>query len=154
MRGSCRHESLNTSSWESHLRAPEARLKGSCWNVRSPSSAAFSPGLAQCLAWQDHPTRSSPQQQCGLTVWQTSKAWHAHILSLFRWIWLCATLWTVAHQTPLSMGILHVRILEWVAMPSSRGSSWHRDQTWGSYIYLHWQVGSLPLTSPGKPRNT
>ena len=26
-------------------------------------------------------------------------------------------------QAPLSMGILQVRILEWVAMPSSRGSS-------------------------------
>ena len=36
--------------------------------------------------------------------------------------------WTVAHQTPLSMGILQARILEWVAMPSSRGSSQPRDQ--------------------------
>ena len=27
------------------------------------------------------------------------------------------------HQAPLSMGILQARILEWVAMPSSRGSS-------------------------------
>ena len=26
-------------------------------------------------------------------------------------------------------GILQVRLLEWVAMPSSRGSSWPRDQT-------------------------
>ena len=34
-------------------------------------------------------------------------------------------------------GILQARILEWDAMPSSRGSSWLRDQTWvswGSYI--------------------
>ena len=30
------------------------------------------------------------------------------------------TLWTVAHQAPLSMGILQARILEWVPMPSSR----------------------------------
>ena len=34
-----------------------------------------------------------------------------------------ATQWTVAHQAPLSMGILQARILKWVAMPSSRGSS-------------------------------
>ena len=34
-----------------------------------------------------------------------------------------ATPWTVAHQAPLSMGILQGRILEWVAMPSSKGSS-------------------------------
>ena len=31
--------------------------------------------------------------------------------------------WTVALQAPLSMGILQARILEWVAMPSSRGPS-------------------------------
>ena len=31
--------------------------------------------------------------------------------------------WTVAHQAPLSMGILQARTLDWVAMPSSRGSS-------------------------------
>ena len=34
------------------------------------------------------------------------------------------TSWTVAHQAPLSMGTLQARILESVAMPSSRGSSW------------------------------
>ena len=37
--------------------------------------------------------------------------------------------WTVANQAPLSMGILQARILEWVAMPSARGSSQPRDQT-------------------------
>ena len=36
---------------------------------------------------------------------------------------------TVAHQASLSMGILQARILEWFAMPSSRGSSRPRDQT-------------------------
>ena len=33
----------------------------------------------------------------------------------------CLTPWTVACQAPLSMGILQVRILVWVAMPFSRG---------------------------------
>ena len=36
---------------------------------------------------------------------------------------------TAARQAPLSMEILQARILEWVAMPSSRGSSQPRDQT-------------------------
>ena len=36
---------------------------------------------------------------------------------------------TVVLQTPLSMGILQARILAWVAMPSSRGSSQRRDRT-------------------------
>ena len=40
-----------------------------------------------------------------------------------------ATSWAVAHQAPLSMGIIQTRILEWVAMPSSRGSSQPRNQT-------------------------
>ena len=39
------------------------------------------------------------------------------------------TLWTVTHQASLSMGILQARILESVAIPSSRGSSQPRDRT-------------------------
>ena len=42
--------------------------------------------------------------------------------------------WTVAHQGPLSMGIVQARILEWAAMASSGGSSQSRDWTWGSYV--------------------
>ena len=37
------------------------------------------------------------------------------------------TPWTVALQAPLSMRILQSRILEWVAVPSSRRSSQPRD---------------------------
>ena len=45
----------------------------------------------------------------------------------FHHVWLSATPWTVAHQAPLPMRIFHTRILEWVPMPSSRGSSPPRD---------------------------
>ena len=45
-----------------------------------------------------------------------------------------ATPWTVAYKAPLSMGILQARILEWVAMPSSGGSSQPRNQTQVSHI--------------------
>jgi len=38
-------------------------------------------------------------------------------------IWLFATSWSVRTQAPVSMGILQARILLWIAMPSSRGSS-------------------------------
>ena len=38
-------------------------------------------------------------------------------------------IWTEASQAPLVHGILQAGILEWVAMPSSRGSSRSRDQT-------------------------
>ena len=39
------------------------------------------------------------------------------------------TPWTVAHQALLAHGILKARILEWIAIPFSRESSWPRDQT-------------------------
>ena len=42
--------------------------------------------------------------------------------------WLFETPWALAWQAPLSM-ILQVRLLEWVAIHFSRGSSWPRDQT-------------------------
>ena len=47
-------------------------------------------------------------------------------------------------------GMLQARVLEWVAMSFSRGSSQPRDQTCVSCL-LHWQAGSLPLTPCGKP---
>ena len=72
------------------------------------------------------------------------------VLSHFSRVWLFATPWTVVHQVPPSIGILQERVLEWVAMPSSRRSSPPRDQTSVSYL-LHWQAGSLPLAPPGKP---
>ena len=52
---------------------------------------------------------------------------HACMLGCFSHVQLFVTSWTVAHQAPLS-GILQARILEWVAVPSSKGSS----QTQGS----------------------
>ena len=44
-------------------------------------------------------------------------------------------------------GILQERILEWVAMPSSRGSSRPRDQPTSPSL----QADSLPSEPPGKP---
>ena len=47
-------------------------------------------------------------------------------------------------------GILQAGILEWVAMPSSRGSSQPRDGTHVSYVSCMGKAGSLPLVLPGK----
>ena len=58
----------------------------------------------------------------------------ALVLSHFSHVQLFVTLQTIALQAPLSMGIVQARMLEWVAMPSSRGSSWSRDQTCISYV--------------------
>ena len=78
------------------------------------------------------------------------------ICCAFSYVRLFATLWTVAHQAPLSMGILLARILEWVAMPSSRGSSQPRDRTCvskvsciGRQALYHWcYLGSPNGTMP------
>ena len=60
----------------------------------------------------------------------------------------CLTLespWTVVRQAPPSMGILQATILEWVAMPSSRGSSQPRNRTRSPVL----QADSLPSEPPG-----
>ena len=50
-------------------------------------------------------------------------------------VWLFATPWTVCSLPGASVhGILQARILEWVAIPFSRGSPQPRDQTHISYI--------------------
>ena len=68
-----------------------------------------------------------------------------------------ATPWTAACQAPLSMGFSMARILEWVAISFTRGSSQPRDQT---FCLLYWQAdfyswatrkafcGCLPVTNP------
>ena len=47
---------------------------------------------------------------------------------------LCNPMDCIAHQAPLSMGILQARILDGIAIPSSRGSSQPRDRTQVSHI--------------------
>ena len=68
---------------------------------------------------------------------------HECMLSHFSRVWLCTTLWTVAHQLH---GILRTRILDWVAMPSSRGSSQLRDRTYVSCSY--YTAGGFFTTEP------
>ena len=57
------------------------------------------------------------------------------------------------HSPPGSSvhGILQGRILDWVAMLSSRGSSQPRDRTHASYVSCTGR-GSLPLVPPVKPK--
>ena len=50
-------------------------------------------------------------------------------MQVFSHVQLFVTPWTIAHQAPLSMGIIQARILERVAIPFSRGSSQPRDWT-------------------------
>ena len=65
---------------------------------------------------------------------------------LLNHVWLFVTPWNVACQDPLSMEFFQARILEWVAISYSRGSSWPQ----GSNPHLlHWQAYLLPLCHLG-----
>ena len=63
------------------------------------------------------------------------------VLSRFGCVQLCATVWTVVHQAPLSIGFFsqeywsrYSSILEYWQIPSSRGPSQLRDRTRVSYV--------------------
>ena len=91
-----------------------------------------------------------------LLSWWWYEGMHAWVLSHFSHVQLCVTLWTAARQAPLFMGfffcgILQTRILEWVVCPLPRNLPDPRIEPTISYVYLHWQAGSLPLAPPGKP---
>ena len=47
-------------------------------------------------------------------------------------------------------GILQARILKWIAISSSRGSSWPRDQTHISYVSCIGRLVLSPLVPSGK----
>ena len=75
---------------------------------------------------------------------------HTHtcvcVLNCFSHVWFFATPWTTARQAPLSMGFFLTRILEWVAMPSSRESSWRLNPRLLCLLPLrrilyHWTTG-------------
>ena len=80
------------------------------------------PTGAQRPSWVSAPLPREAESTCGF------------MFSCFSHVGLSATPWTVACQDPLSMGIHQTRILEWVAMSSSRGSSQPRDRTQVSHI--------------------
>ena len=66
----------------------------------------------------------------------------------FSHVWLFETPWTVAHQAPLSMGIFQAGILQWVAIPFSRGSSRPRDRTWVSHTAGRFLMGWTTREAP------
>ena len=108
------------------------------WSVRKykqipgpfPKRTAFCTAFFHFSHWRN----SDP-------MWVLSECWVASVMSnslpLYR------------HSPPGSSvhGILQARILEWVTISSSRGSSRPRDLL----CLLHLQASSLSLMPPGKP---
>ena len=95
--------------------------------------------LLQILCW-------NPNPKCGIRSWGL---WEGILL----WVFCClfVTPWNVACQSSSVYGISQARILEWVAISSSRGS--YRPMDWTQVFYI---VGRLFTTDPpGKhPRRT
>ena len=79
----------------------------------------------------------------------SSSVSHPPVLSTYSrtCVRLFVALWPVAHQAPLSVGILQAKILEWVAMPPLQGSSQPKDRT----QVFHIAGGFIIILSPGKP---
>ena len=119
-----------------------------CVTLQTVRSGSSVHGILQTgiLGWVSvPPSRSLPDlgiEPTSLTLaggfFTTSDTWEAHYIPFA--VLCCAvlllscsvmsdstTLRTAARQAPLSMRILQARILEWVAMSSSRGSSPPRD---------------------------
>ena len=99
--------------------------------------------LQVCQPWTE--TRSE-----GAAMWlHDLQACHA-MLSCFSRVQLFVTLKGYSLPGSSDHGILQARILKWVAMPSSRGSSWPRDQTHVSCD--SWIVDRFfTAEPPGKP---
>ena len=91
----------------------------------------------QCLSFSSgsrYPSGCEVDSHCGFDLYFSNDC----MLGLFscaacaKLLQSCPTLWDPMNCRPPDSsvhGILQVRILEWVAMPSSRGSSQPRDQT-------------------------
>ena len=79
-----------------------------------------------------------------------------HVCVCSKSLWSCLTLCDPKDYSPPGStvhGILHSRILEWVAMPNSSWAGMVPTQGSNPCLLCHlpWQVGSLPLAPPGKP---
>ena len=82
-------------------------------------------------------SKSTDSKQCWLC---------GHIGFVAKLLQSCMTLCDPMDCSPPTSSeheILQTRILEWVAMLSSKGASQPRD--WTLHLLLHWQVGSLAL---------
>ena len=108
------------------------------WGL-GPFAAVFAPG----------PT--SPVTKYKETTGTKINCIHKHAQLLQSRLTVCDSV-DCSPPGPSVHEILQARILEWVAMPSSRGSSWHRDQTRVSCISCIGRQILLPLCNLGSPK--
>ena len=135
-----------------------AKLLQSCSTLCDPmdcssvGSSVHGIPQARILEWVAMPTSrgsSRPRDRTQVCCTGGQLLYHSTTAKSLQ---LCPTLCHPLDCSPPGSsvhGISQARILEWVAMPSSKGSSPPRNQTCVSCLQ-HWQAGSLPLVPPAE----
>ena len=103
---------------------------------RKPHTAGLMVKMGRTLPPTAGKIKPTPTSPCYFLKKLLNYTWPA--CSCTKSLQPCLTLCSpMNYSPPVSsvLGILQARILEWVAMPSSRGSSRPRDQTWVFYIF-------------------
>ena len=90
------------------------------------------------------------KQNASVHWWMNKPNKNKCMLSRFSHVWFFATIWTVAHQAPLSMGFC--KNIEVGCHALLHRIFLTQGLNLCLLCLLHWQVGSLPLVPPGKPR--
>ena len=120
------------------------------------------------LKWMPTGTSSFPTQTCFSKLQTPAQVTAAKLWSPKTWppfqyeqcpplthVWLFATPWTVAPRDSSVHATLQAGILEWVAIPFSRGSSQPGDRTWVSHtagrLFTVWATREAHPHLPGKP---
>ena len=94
-----------------------------------------------------HPRAISIALICVLGTWAACPREQAYVLSRVQ---LCVTLWTVAHQCPLSMRFSRQEYWRGLSFPPPGDLPNPEIEPMSPTL----QVDSLPSESPGKPKNT
>ena len=102
--------------------------------------------IASVWSWELFLANSFVLVTLSLTfLWNILALWPQADVPVFPWLCAraqsCPTLFSPTDCSPPGSsvhGILQARIPEWDALPSCRGSSQPRDQTWVSYISCRW----------------
>ena len=134
--------SASTSLFHIHLQSPASLLPQVLWKILSSHEDSckhtlllYFPSLLYLFIY------FSKHYVC-LTIMCCA------VVSHFSCVWLFVTPWTVAHQAPLSMGIIQARILKWVTTVLQG-----IFPTQGSNSGLpHWRWILYHLSHQGSPR--
>ena len=129
-------------------------------HVSAPGENFNSSGPAGPSSYLD--SKTSPRASFGIVTTDISEECVCVCVCVCVWVSVCVHACVPSHFSHVRLcnpmdcsppgsyvhGILQAR-MEWIAMPSTRGSSWPRN--WKCLLcLLHWQAGFLPLATPGK----